>query len=113
MERCREGGASSSAARPSGAGHLVQGHGQSTFQTGAPRQVGRRVSRGLSGLVVSAASGRGEGGRPPRVALEKVGGSSKGPGEGVEEPARGVAVRLPRTWSSAPATGFPVCDEPG
>ena len=58
-------------------------------------------------------SGGSEGGRPPRVALEKLGGSSKGPGEGVEEPTRGVAVCLPRTWSSAPATGFPVCDEPG
>lgn len=89
-------------------GHLVQGHGESAFQTEAPRQVRRRVS-----LVVSAASGGGEGGRPLTVALEKLGGSSKGPGESVEEPAMGVAVRLLRTWSPAAATGFPVCDEPG
>lgn len=52
-------------------------------------------------------------GRPPRVALEKLGGSSKGPGEGVEETASGVAVRRLRMRSSAIAAGFPMCDEPG
>lgn len=85
---------------------------ESAFQTEAPRQVRRRVSAVPSSLVVSAASGGGEG-AGPQGGTEKPGGSSKGQ-ESVEEPAMGVAVRLLRMWSpSAAAAGFPVCDEPG
>ena len=47
------------------------------------------------------------------MALGKLGGSSKRPGEGVEEPTSGVAVRRLRTQSPAIAAVFPVCDEPG
>ena len=49
-------------------------------------------------------------GRSPRAALEKLGGSSRGPGESVKETARGVVMRLPGRWSAA-AASFRTCDE--
>lgn len=66
----------------------------------APRQVRRRVSeyRAAWWFLRHRVEVRGAG--PSGVALEKPGGGSKGPGESVEEPAMGVAVRLLRMCRS-------------
>lgn len=91
---------------------LCRDTGKSAFQTGRRGRSAGELAKHRAAWF-SAASMEVRRGRPPRVALEKLGGSRKRPGEGVEEPAGGVAVRRLRTRSPAIAAGFPVCDEPG
>lgn len=81
--------------------------GRGAFQTGLGRHNSGYVSQ-AAGCFCSISS-EVRSGRPPRVALENLGGSSRAPGESMKETARGVVTDLPRMWN---AGVFPACDEP-